>query len=231
MNRLELLNALQRIDIRIEENRRATQEAQTRLANDAALVAARNDLDVSKRQTGDRRARLRMLELEADGIGERIKELDARLYGGRVSNPKELDGLQHEELMLKRQKSEIEDRMLELMAEIETAEVQVKAKSKALEKITAEWAASMTHDQAQLAELASGLEKLTAQREHLRTQIASADLQVYDDLTRAKKGRPGATIKGVSCSACGFQVPSGVASRTKMGELAFCTNCGRILVP
>ncbi len=231
MNRLELLNALQLIDIRIEENRRATPETQARLANDSALVAARNDLDVFKRQTGDQRARLRMLELEADGIGERIKELDARLYGGRVSNPKELDGLQHEELMLKRQKSEIEDRMLELMAEIETAEVQVKAKSSAFDKITAERTAAMAHDQAQLTELASGLEKLTAQREQLRTQIAPADLQVYDDLARAKKGRPVATIKGVSCSACGFQVPSGVASRTKMGELAFCTNCGRILVP
>jgi uncharacterized protein len=230
MNRLDRLSDLQTMDIRIEENRRARQEAEARLANDAARVSAQNDLEAANRAANQWRARLRALELEADSIGERIKGVDARLYGGRINNPKELSGLEQDELMLKRRKSEVEDRMLEAMAQLETAEAQVASRRAALDKITIARAAAHAHDHAQLEELGAEADKLKVAREQLRAQIAPADLQVYDDLFRTKKNRAVAHLKNTSCSACGFAVPSGLASRAKLGELVFCANCGRILV-
>ncbi len=231
MNRLELLSTLQMVEIQIEENRRARRDLQARLADDSALTAARNALEASKRQTHEQRARLRTLELEADGIGERIKGIESRLYGGRVGNAKELGSLQQEGAMLKRQKSEIEDRMLELMAEIEAAEAKVSTQNGALEKMSGERAALVTHARAGLQELENEMEKLLSLRDQYRAQIAPADLQVYDILAAEKKQHPVARLKGTVCNTCGFQVPSGLASRTRMGELAFCANCGRILVP
>jgi predicted nucleic acid-binding Zn-ribbon protein len=55
---------------------------------------------------------------------------------------------------------------------------------------------------------------------------------VYEGLIKSKKGRAVAHIKGAACSACGFAIPSGLASRARVGEeLVFCVNCERILVP
>ena len=231
MNRLEILNTLQMVEIQIEENRQARRDLQARLADDSALAGAKNALEASKRQTFDQRARLRTLELEADGLEERVKGIDARLYGGHVSNAKELSNLEQEGAMLKRQKSELEDRMLELMAAIEGAEANVQARNGEFERISNERSILVTHARAGLQELENEMEKLLALRDQYRAQIAPADLQVYDILAAEKKQHPVARLKGTVCNTCGFQVPSGLASRTRMGELAFCANCGRILVP
>ncbi len=231
MNRLDLLGQLQTLNTRLAENRRLQQEAESRLADDSALADARSDLEIAKRKTGEIRARLRALELETDTIDAKIKTVDARLYGGKIGNPKELSGLEQDELMLKRRKSEVEDRTLEVMAELEAAEGSVAAKQAALDRIVAARATSNAQDHKKIEELKAAEENLNAAREQLRTQIAPADLQVYDDLLRAKKGRAVVHIKSNSCPLCGFGVPSGQASRIRLGELEFCTNCGRILVP
>ncbi len=230
MNRLDLLSELQTLDLRLEENRRLQQQAESRLADDSALATARAEFEAARRQADGIRARLGSLELETGTIDDKIKNVDARLYGGKIGNPKELSGLEQDELMLKRRKSEVEDRMLEVMAELETAEVLVRAKRVALEKISAARATSNAQDQTKLAELKTAAEKLNTAREQLRAQIAPPDRQVYDDLLRTKKGRAIVHIKSNSCPMCGFGVPSGQASRIRLGELEFCTNCGRVLV-
>ena len=57
-------------------------------------------------------------------------------------------------------------------------------------------------------------------------------LQIYDGLRRDKKGRAVAVMKGKSCSACGYEVPSGLIARVKNGtDLVYCSNCLRILLP
>jgi predicted nucleic acid-binding Zn-ribbon protein len=232
MNRLDLLQELQAVDMRIDEHLRTRRELEDRLSDESAVAASRRESDAAQSRVTALRTRLRTLELEEQSLEDKIKSVDARLYGGRVSNPKELSGLEQDEQMLKRRQSELEDRMLELMADAESAEADASAKRAALEKISAARDESNTRDRAARAESESAEAKLNAAREQLRSQLAADDVRVYDSLRREKRGRALAQIKGANCSACGYAVPSGLASRVRVGEeLVFCTNCGRILVP
>ncbi len=231
MTRLDLLNELQTLDIRIDENLRARRELEADLANDSSVAAARDQFKAAAGLAEELRARLRSLELEAKGIDDHIKQVDARLYGGQVTNPKELSGLERDSQMLKRRKSELEDRMLEVMGELEMRETAASEQRRVLDRVAATRSDATVRDQARIEELEATASKLEAARAQLRSRISPADLQLYDELVRAKRGRAVARIKGDACSACGFGVPSGVASRARLGELSFCTNCGRILVP
>ena len=72
---------------------------------------------------------------------------------------------------------------------------------------------------------------MARERDELRARLSEVDLQVYDSLYESKKGRAVAHVKGSSCAACGYAIPSGLASRARMGEeIVYCANCGRILV-
>jgi predicted nucleic acid-binding Zn-ribbon protein len=232
MTRLDLLRELQDIDTRIADNARTRQEISARLADDSATRAVQAEFDNAQRALHAQRAQLRALEMQADAYAEKIKGVDARLYGGTVSNPKELSGLNQDEQMLKRRKNEVEDQMLDTMAAIETAERAVNEKRAALEKTQQLRAASNARDEHALRELEKRAAELAHAREQIIQHLNADDARVYENLRREIKGRAVARIKGVSCSACGYEVPNAIASRARVGEeLAFCVNCGRILVP
>ena len=62
----------------------------------------------------------------------KIEQSEASLYSGNVTNPKELQDLQNEAAALKRYLVTLEDRQLEAMLEVETAE---QSKQAALDKL------------------------------------------------------------------------------------------------
>ncbi len=231
MNRLTLLDELQTLDIRIEENLHARKQLEAHLADETTVDAGQKAYDAATRQEHDLRAGLRNLELEVKGLDDQIRQVDGRLYGGKVTNAKELSGLNRDEDMLKRHKGELEDKMLELMARLETAEAAVAAQRANLDHLKTTRVAETNHDRAKLQTLEATAAQLDQARRDLRTQIPIADLQVYDALYQSKRGRAIAHIKGSSCAACGYAIPSGIASRARVGEeLVFCVNCDRILI-
>jgi predicted nucleic acid-binding Zn-ribbon protein len=232
MSRLDLLAELQAIDIRIAENSRTEREVNQRLVDDVELVTAQQAVDAAVIHANEIRARLRSLELEVNGIIDKIKTVDARLYGGLITNPKELTGLEQDELMLKRRKSEVEDQMLEAMSQQESTEAALAGHRADLERISADRSTSTARDQAALQVLKSTGDRVNRAREQLCAQIEPGDLALYESLRRDKKGRALSRMKGTACEMCGFSVPSGLASRARVGqELSLCPNCGRILVP
>jgi uncharacterized protein len=231
MNRFDLLAQIQDVDIRIEENNRSRREAEARLSDSTTLDASQQAVADAEHRAHEIQTRLRSLELEANGIGDKIKAVESRLYDGRTSNPKELSGLEQDAEMLKRRKNEVEDQELEAMAQLEAAEAARARNREILEKVSAEMTTVASRARLTLEELRAADAKLTSTRQHLCSQIPAADLTIYENLRREKKGRALAHIKGPACEACGFSVPSGLASRVRMGqEMEFCSNCGRILI-
>lgn len=231
MNRIDQLATLQDIDIRISENLRSRRAAEARLTDDGSLVAAQQALDLSTQSANEIRARLASLDLETRSITAKIGAVEARLYDGRTINPKELTGLEQDDEMLKRQKSEVEDRTLDAMVELENLEATRAADLARFERINAESSGAATHAHAELESLRQEASKLKAVREQLAAHIPAADLAIYERLRQEKKGRALAHVKGTACEACSVTLPSGLASRVRVGEeLSFCTNCGRILI-
>lgn len=215
----------------MDENVATRQVMEQRLIESSDVSAARADSTRAEQELNDLHAMLRNLELQVNGLEEKIKQIEQRLYGGRVSHPKELQGLDQDEKQLKKHKFDLEDHVLDLMTKIEDAEKNVKESRGRLARKSEQWATQAEQARAAIHGLDVSDADLEHKRQTLRAQIKPDDLRVYDDLRRSKKGRAVAPIKGTSCSACGFAVPSGLISRAKLGdEMVFCVNCGRILV-
>ena len=74
-------------------------------------------------------------EWEIDDITSKINTAEGQLYGGRITNPKELSGLQQEINVLKSHRDPMETKALEIMDQVELTETSVATTSDELKKL------------------------------------------------------------------------------------------------
>jgi predicted nucleic acid-binding Zn-ribbon protein len=232
MNQITLLAELQDLDTRSDKNADLRGTLETKLADVSALDTARAAVERDSHSAAELRSKLRALELETSGLADKLKQVNERLYSGRITNAKELADLNRDEKMLERRKSDLEDRSLVLMEQLEIAERSVSEKQTSEQKISVETTDRRNREQTQLDKLHAEQANIDRKRQSLRAQLPTDALRVYDQLRQTKKGRAVVRVQAASCVACGTAVPSGLISRLKLGtELVFCTNCERILAP
>jgi predicted nucleic acid-binding Zn-ribbon protein len=230
MNLLSLLWHLQTTDTELDDKTKRARQIDDALANDPNVAATRATHDEAQKQLAALRAQMHDRELEAKTLDAKIKDIEERLYSGRVTNPKELDGMEKDLQMHKRQRSALDDKLLELMDAVEQAQKRADEKASGLEQIES----ARTHTLEQLTReremLAARLAELSVERDQMRAALNADALQTYDHLHKTKGRRAVAQMKRDACSACGVAVPTGLAHRTREGnEVVFCSGCGRIL--
>lgn len=224
------LARLQSVDSESDEQSRRLREIEQRLSADPAVASARAALSSEEKQLNDDRASLRARELEAQTVDAKIKELELRLYGGRVSNPKELEGLEKDLQMHKRQRSHLDDELLDLMDRVEAAQKRLQEKRSQLDQATRARARDVEALEKEKELLSARLEELGAERQRLRGGLEAQAIRSYDQLRRTKGGRAVAPLRNGACSACGVATPTGLLQRVQVGnEIVFCPGCGRIL--
>lgn len=229
MSRISTLWHLQTVDEELETKNRRMSEITDHLASDPASASAQAAHEASEKKLAELRATLRARELEAKSLDAKGKELEARLYGGRVTNPKELDGIEKENQMVKRQRSALDDQMLELMESIEQAQARAQGDDTALNAAKSARAQTVERLSREAENLSSRLADLAAERERLRGELDPDTLRTYDH-QRRKTGRALAQVRRDACSACGVEVPIGLIQRVRSGEeIVHCSGCGRIL--
>src|SRR5947199_1036954 len=101
-------------------HKKETLPEQARLAEIEKSIAG---VDASMADTGGRRdeiaRRQQRHEDELSSVEAKISEVDKRLYSGTVSAPRELQAMEADIVSLKRHRSDIEERVLEAMADRE----------------------------------------------------------------------------------------------------------------
>lgn len=234
---LETLLAVQDRDLAIDRlrHRRAT------LPERAALERHRADLEARRRVAAEidgRRTDLlaeeRRLDDEAQRLGTRIADVDQRLYSGTVTSPRELQAMQADLDMLRRQRSELEDRELEVMEQREGAEAELADVEAAIDEVVAEVRRLESMIGAAEAELDAELAAEQAARDSLAAGVRDVLLRDYEQRRARNRGVGIARLVGVTCQACHLTIPSTEAERIRKAageEVASCDNCGAILVP
>ena len=234
--RLEALLEVQQHDTAVDRlvYRRAHLPEREELA--AAGVRARG---VRERLSAlrDRREEVlgRQAKLEGTiaGAGERIKEIEARLYSGQVTATRDIMAMTAEVESLKARRSSLEDDLLAAMEEDEPLAVDAAA----LEAAAAALEAEAARIRVAIAEAEQVIDAEMAVEEGARAGHAASVpdtlLATYEKL-RAKLGGVGAArLVGASCSGCHLTLPVQAVARIKReppDALVQCEQCGRILV-
>ena len=188
-------------------------------------------------EVSQKRERLQKLEMEhrdgemaADSAREKISNVEAKLYGGSVKNPRELQDLDHELKGLKRDLQNLEDRVLESLVTLEQVQEELKKGADALERDEAAW----SQDQQRLAQekdrLLLDLGKLKDQRQQVAQRLGPQELQLYERLWVSKGGQAVARVERGLCRACSMTLATHQLQRARAGrEAILCGSCGRIL--
>jgi hypothetical protein len=225
-----LLYRLQTVDLEIDNGKRRLEEVEAGLGESEELRQARRTLQEAEEELNRWRITLRDLELETRSLTAKITSVEERLYSGRVKNPKELANLQNEVSYLKRRRSELEDRQLEAMVEVDEHETEADSKKAGLAQIEAEWDQIQEQLTEERSELEERLAYLKKERVEVEEMIGADDLALYEELRSRKGGQAVALLKGGVCQACRVTLPTSQARQARSGDSpSFCSSCQRIL--
>jgi predicted nucleic acid-binding Zn-ribbon protein len=231
MIRGEPLYELQDLDLELEQGRRRISEIQQSLGETETVLQAREALAQAQEQHSEWLRRMRNLELEIGGLTTRITSSEKRLYGGRVTNPKELSDIQNEIAYLKRRRAELEDELLEAMLQAEAAEERVETRSEALVRIEADWQDQQKQLREELNQLETRLAQAEEERKQLRQSIHPEDVALYDKIRSRHGPIAVAVLQDGVCGFCAVAPSSTKLARIRSGrELLQCSNCSRILL-
>jgi predicted nucleic acid-binding Zn-ribbon protein len=222
---------LQEIDLALDARRGSLEDAEARLGESEELLAARDR--TRELQEAARRARTEQkdIELEADELRSKIAPLETKLYGGSIRNPKELKDLQADIDQLRRHLSAVEDRDLEALTLLETADSDLRMATADLEALEAAAIAEQRELHERIERLRGEIEEYASQRDEQAAHIDRATLKTYDHLRQAHQGRALAKLDRNLCLGCRISLPTSVVNKARAGNtLAHCPNCERILV-
>ena len=156
-----------------------------------------------------------------------------RLNSGAITNPKDLESLQHEVEALQRRISTLEDEELEVMEQLENAQKTVAALDEQLaEKRAAVVELERTRDAA-LTELNVIIESATAERQSIAAQIDEKLLALYEKLRAQHGGVGAAALNDGTCEGCHLKIDVVELKELLAKPLDAtlrCPECSRILV-
>lgn len=221
---------LQKIDSRIDLLNKRLGEISAIRNNNAERKILETNLDSIKQSVSLIKKSYKDLEEKVNAKKLKIEQSEASLYGGTITNPKELQDLQKEVQSIKQAISSLEDDQLQNLIEIESVEKQesefLEELSSLDEKLSKVYSSLANEEK----EINTELAKLQNERNASLPQISNEFIDIYSKLRNSKKGIAIASIEDNCCTACGSTLtPSECQNAKSPSAIVNCPSCGRIL--
>lgn len=221
---------LQQVDRQIDQSQARFNIIQGILENDAELRKALDGVDAAQKSKMESDNMLHEAEAGVRAQQIKIEQAESSLYGGSVHNPKELQDLQNDVAALKRHLSTLEERQLDVMIQLESAQAALDAAQADLSGLRARRGDDHTRLMEEQAGLQRNLDRLQAERRAVVTDLAAHSLQMYEELRGRRRGIAVAEVTDNSCSACGTRLTAALQQNARSTtQVTHCPSCGRIL--
>lgn len=227
---IKLILDLQSVDQRIAELQKEIAALPRHLAEiEKALDSHNRRLEADRAALAANQKERKRLEGDVQMQEQKISKLKSQMLEAKTNE--QYRAFQHEIEFCENEIRKYEDRILELMAESEPLEKNVKAAEEALRQERAQVEAEKARVTARTAADKQQLEQLKLQREQISQQVKPALLNAYQRISKrwnttnvaveANEGR---------CTACHLALrPQFFQDLRKGDQVMFCESCGRIL--
>ncbi|HML21041.1 MAG TPA: C4-type zinc ribbon domain-containing protein [Aggregatilinea sp.] len=231
MSQQQALYRLQKIDTELDARRARLRKINVLLEGNTELRAARSAVEALKNDLAPHEAHVKDMTLENQSVISQASELSARLYGGEVSNPKELQEMEDKIAELKRRRSQLETDLLEEMMVVEELQSSLAAASDTLSAAEAAWSGDQTSLREEQKRVKKEGRALKADRETALAAVDPENQALYEELRTQRQGIAVALLKGDTCTGCWVDQTANVVQEVRRGKgIVTCTSCGRILV-
>jgi len=225
MNQIKKLNDLQNIDNELRDARNTINKIDIQLADDEAITTLKKEISSINERLSDNRKNKKDIELETDELRNHISQINTKLYGGKVNNPKELMDLEKDSKALKLRMQEKEDELLELMDKEENLSKQLSGASQSLKERENEQKIEKENLLSQKSEQESIINNLCSLRNDRITDLDPELLKVYDRVN-SKKGNAVVKVEQGRCQGCRIALSMNELQRARGGSLVQCSSCG-----
>jgi hypothetical protein len=225
------LFALQETDLAIDSAVARRTDVEAELGETEELIEARQRVGQCRERLHPLEERQKELDWEAEEVRGKTAAIENKLYGGTVSNPKELEDYQADLTSLRGQLSRREDALLEVMLEFDDAEAGLRQAETALAEVEESWKVQQTSLQETQAKLKDEIEGLEAKRARRVDGMDAAALSLYQALRERRQGTAVAVVERGLCQGCRISLPMSVVQKARAGAgLVQCVSCERILL-
>jgi len=229
----DMLLELQKIDIDINEEEKKKRNLPLMIEGIAKEIQGLKDSLKNKNENyKNLQIKLKRIELDLTEKSNKIEKHQEDLYGGKISDIKELKQIQKVIANYKEKKDSIEEDVLDLMEEMEDLDKSIghfdedlKAKEKEFKKRKEEM------DLSRLV-IEKNMNSLNIKRGEILSKITDDHLlKEYELLRKEKGGKAIVEVDGTICPGCYLDLPSDVIYQLqKNRKIIICPNCSRILI-
>jgi len=225
------LFALQETDQALDRAQARFAEIEAQLVESEELVSAREAVEERRKVVEELRSHLSDAETTVEDVRAKAAEVESKLYGGKITNPKELSDLDADLRSIKHLIANREDTLLALLVEIDEAEKQLAAADSIHEGIASAWTQKQEALLAEMARIEPEVAALRARREEQSPAIDGSSLRLYQRLRERHGGRAVARLERGMCQGCRISLPMSVLQKARSGiDLVQCVSCERILL-
>lgn len=231
MSKAESLYRLQLLDADMDAAQKRLIEIDALLKGTPALAHARSEAAKAEQALRASTSELKSAEEEVQTIDAKVSEEEQRLYAGNIRSPKEMLDVQQEVAGLKKRRAALDEVMLAAMERVEQSKTDDAACRNALAHAERNFADDNQHLRRERETLINTARGQIEQRKALSGSLPKDALDAYMGVRAKKPNRVAVTlIKNGACSQCGEVASSLLTQQARTGQnLAFCSNCGRIL--
>lgn len=203
----------------------------------AALTADQTRLETAAERTEEQRAELqrreRDFENEANDLEEKAARLEAKLYDGSVTSPKEATALGDEIKGLKERQGMLEEHGIELLVEMDPLNEQMVQAEAARGEMDAKQEALQTSVDADESDIEAEIERATVDRAAAAATLPADSVALYERM-RITYG-PDAVVefdagKGGGCPVAMSAVELDRWKHLPAGTAEPCVDCGRMVI-
>ena len=169
-------------------------------------------------------------EMQAGTIRTKLEEERGKLYGGTVTNVRELEALEQESTLLAADLQRREEALLQMMEELEESTSALAEAERRHSIEAAQWKSDQEELTNRWQKLGEGLEELGTKRNETAQALPAGELKRYEALRTSKGGVAVARVERGLCRGCLMTLPTHQMQKARMArELVTCNSCGRLL--
>lgn len=168
-------------------------------------------------------------ELQQKSFEDKIKKLDGDLFGGKITNPREIAAIEKDKALVNEQRSKVDSRILELWELVPPAKAAAADVENQIAQLRQSMAKKQTAAKAEHEQLQASYKAKAAERAPAAASVPKPLLEVYEKL-RAKLDVGMALVTHDNrCESCGMLVPTKALEHIREDKVTQCEQCRRIL--
>lgn len=224
------LLSLQDTDQALALRRREYREVDEELKSEGGLPELRDNCEKTRVKELEAKVETARLESDLASLKNQVGELETRLYGGAITNVRELTAIETEHSAARRNLAQVEESIAPAELAAEHARQRFEELTKELSEKENSWKTRKIELGQEKVKVGTQFNKMLEHRNEEAAHIPEEDLARYNRLFRSNRGIAVVRVDRGVCQGCSVRLPVGELTRLRNSDGPIPCSCGRALL-